>query len=72
MFPAEPFRNHPFEETAMNASKFLVSTASALMVVGGIGVLLSLVFWGSWGGFGRSRTEVRRDGAVVREDRYTT
>jgi hypothetical protein len=26
-----------------------------LMVVGAIGVLLSLIFWGSWGGFHRER-----------------
>ena len=32
-----------------------------LMAVGGVGVLLSLIFWGSWGGFGRSRTTVARD-----------
>lgn len=31
-----------------------------LMIVGAIGVILSLVFWGSWGGFGR-REEVVRD-----------
>jgi hypothetical protein len=35
-----------------------------LMVVGAIGLVLSLVFWSSWGGFG-SRT---RDTTVVRED----
>lgn len=48
-----------------------------LMAVGAVGVLLSLVFWGSWGGFGRSRsrTTVDQDGGTVqtvREDRYTT
>ena len=41
-----------------------VSTSSAfnlhtigiiLLVVGAIGVLLSLIFWSSWGGFGGSR-----------------
>jgi hypothetical protein len=26
-----------------------------LMVVGGIGLLVSLVFWSSWGGFGAAR-----------------
>ena len=35
-----------------------------LMVVGIIGLLLSLIFWSSWGGFG-SRRET-----VVRDDRY--
>jgi hypothetical protein len=36
-----------------------------LMVVGGIGLLLSLVFWSSWGGFGRSRrvTTIQSPGA---------
>jgi len=46
-----------------------------LMAVGGVGVLLSLIFWSSWGGFGRSRTTVARDGAgvhTVREDHYTS
>jgi hypothetical protein len=28
-----------------------------LLVVGGIGVLLSLIFWSSWGGFGGARRE---------------
>ena len=32
-----------------------------LMVVGAIGVLLSLIFWSSWGGFGGRRTVVRED-----------
>lgn len=29
-----------------------------LMIVGGIGVVLSLIFWASWGGFGRRTTVV--------------
>ena len=33
-----------------------------LMIVGAIGVVVSMFFWESWGGFGR-----RRDGTVVRE-----
>ena len=34
-----------------------------LMVVGAIGLVLSLVFWGSWGGFGGTRrTTVVEDG----------
>jgi hypothetical protein len=41
-----------------------------LMVVGGIGLVLSLIFWSSWGGFGRR--EVYVDGGarrrVVRDD----
>jgi len=42
-----------------------------LMVVGAIGLVLSLIFWNSWGGFGRRDVVV--DGAaprrrVVRDD----
>jgi hypothetical protein len=29
-----------------------------LMIVGAVGVLLSLVFWSSWGGFGSRRRDV--------------
>lgn len=35
-----------------------------LLLVGVLGVLLSLVFWSSWGGFGGRRT------TVVEERRY--
>jgi hypothetical protein len=35
-----------------------------LMVVGGIGLALSLIFWSSWGGFGRR--EVLVDGGTRR------
>jgi hypothetical protein len=36
-----------------------------LTIVGAIGLLLSIFFWSSWGGFG----SYRRD-TVVRDDRY--
>ena len=39
-----------------------------LMVVGSIGLLFSMMFWSSWGGFGGSRREERvvvRDREVV-------
>jgi hypothetical protein len=36
-----------------------------LMIVGAIGLLLSLVFWSSWGGFGGRRRET-----VVRDEPY--
>ena len=36
---------------------FNVQTAGmVLMVVGAIGAVLSIVYWASWGGFGRGRT----------------
>lgn len=37
-----------------------------LMIVGGIGLVLSMLFWSSWGGFGRDTTVVR-DRVVDRE-----
>ncbi|HET8743403.1 MAG TPA: DUF6458 family protein [Gaiella sp.] len=42
-----------------------------LMIVGAIGVLLSLVFWSSWGGFGTHRRAVESGpgGTTVREER---
>lgn len=36
----------------------LHSIGVILMVVGAIGILLSVVFWNSWGGFGGRRTTV--------------
>jgi len=42
-----------------------------LMVVGAIGLVLSLVFWSSWGGFGTHRKAVESGpgGTTVREER---
>jgi hypothetical protein len=37
-----------------------------LLAVGALGVLLSLIFWSSWGGFGAPAGGRRRE--VVRED----
>ena len=36
-----------------------------LVLVGAVGLLLSLIFWSTWGGFGGYRRET-----VVRDDRY--
>jgi len=36
-----------------------------LMIVGAAGLILSLLFWSSWGGFHATRTET-----VVRDDGY--
>jgi hypothetical protein len=38
-----------------------------LMVIGVIGVVLSLIFWNSWGGFNR-RDVIVRDGGVRRHE----
>lgn len=41
-----------------------------LMVVGGIGLVVSLIFWSSWGGFGRREVYVNGGARrrVVRDD----
>jgi len=45
----------------VNAEGFDINTLGViLMIVGGLGALLSLVFWGSWGGFGRRDVVVER------------
>ena len=43
----------------------LTALGVVLLIVGAIGVLLSLVFWSTWGGFGGTRREDR----VVVHDR---
>lgn len=46
----------------------LVTVGWILMIVGGVGALLSLIFWSTWGGFAGSRhdtTIVERDRTVV-------
>ena len=42
-----------------------------LMIAGGVGILLSLIFWSSWGGVGCRRTVggYRRE-TIVRRDPY--
>jgi hypothetical protein len=37
----------------------LVAVGWILLVVGALGILLSLIFWSSWGGFGGARREER-------------
>lgn len=51
----------------VTTSGFNVNTVGwILLVVGAIGVLLSLVFWSSWGGFGSRRTVVTERPATAR------
>jgi hypothetical protein len=38
----------------------IVAVGVILMIVGAVGLLLSLVFWSSWGGYGVARTPRRR------------
>jgi hypothetical protein len=45
----------------------LIAVGWILMVIGGIGLVLSMIFWSSWGGFNGSRREtyVERDRQVL-------
>ena len=56
---------------SVQSSTFNLHTIGViLMIVGGVGVVLSLVFWSSWGGFGgaRRRTVVEEPGVYSRTD----
>ena len=44
----------------------LTTVGVILMVVGGVGALLSLAFWSSWGGFGGRETVIRDRNVVER------
>jgi hypothetical protein len=57
--------------TATTSGVNLNTVGVVLMVVGAVGLLLSLVFWSSWGGFGTragatTTTVVHDDPPVVR------
>ena len=54
-----------FAITVTNSHGFNLHTVGAiLMIVGGIGFVLSCVFWSSWGGFRRT-TSTMGSGAVT-------
>ncbi|MDE3085452.1 MAG: hypothetical protein KGJ77_01695 [Acidobacteriota bacterium] len=56
---------------SVQSSSFNIHTIGViLMIVGGVGFLLSLLFWSSWGGFGgaRRRTVVEGPGTYTRTD----
>jgi hypothetical protein len=54
-----------FAITVTNTHGFNLHTIGViLMVVGGIGFVLSLVFWGTWGGFRRTGA-IATGGAVI-------
>ncbi len=42
----------------------LTTVGVILMIIGGVGLVLSMLFWSTWGGFRATRT----DTTVVRED----
>jgi Domain of unknown function (DUF6458) len=54
-----------FAVTAELSGVDIATVGWILMIVGGLGLLLSLVFWSSWGGFGSYRRET-----YVRDDPY--
>jgi hypothetical protein len=54
-----------FAVTANTNGLDLNAVGVILMVVGTLGLVLSMLFWNSWGGFG-ARSVVVEDGAPVR------
>jgi hypothetical protein len=53
-----------FAATATTSGVNLNTVGVVLMVVGAVGLLLSLIFWSSWGGLGRRATTT----TVVHDD----
>ena len=58
-----------FAVTAKGNGFNVGTTGMVLMIVGGIGAVLSIVYWASWGGFGHrtTTTTVEPQDTVVRE-----
>jgi hypothetical protein len=51
----------------VNGNGFDINTIGViLMIVGGLGILLSLAFWSSWGGWGHRHDEVVDHGTTRR------
>jgi hypothetical protein len=62
--------------TTVHTTNFNIHTIGViLMIVGAVGFVISLFFWGSWGGFGGGSSRRRRstyreaDGSFVQEER---
>ncbi len=53
-------------ETATASGVDLNTVGVILMVIGGVGLIISMLFWSTWGGFHTTRT----DTTVVRDDGY--
>jgi hypothetical protein len=56
-----------FAVTATVSGVDLVAVGWILMIVGALGLVLSIIFWGSWGGIGtaRRRTVIERHDDLV-------
>ena len=48
----------------------LQTTGVILMIVGAIGVVLSLIFWSTWGGFGGRRRDAVVESQALPTDRF--
>jgi hypothetical protein len=58
-----------FAITVQNSHGFNIKIIGViLMVAGGVGLLLSLVFWSTWGGFGRTTSTVGRGTVTTQRD----
>ncbi|MHB1446001.1 MAG: hypothetical protein ACYCTI_11395 [Acidimicrobiales bacterium] len=58
-----------FGITVTNSHGFNLHTIGViLMIVGGIGFVLSLIFWGSWGGFHRSASAISGGAITTRRE----
>ena len=55
-----------FAVTVTSAGFNIHTIGVILMVVGALGLVLSMIFWSSWGGFG-GRTGYRRERRVMRD-----
>jgi protein-S-isoprenylcysteine O-methyltransferase Ste14 len=62
-----------FAVTAEFPNWDLQMTGVILMIIGGVGIILSLIFWSTWGGFARRTTVVEShapdDQRVIRTER---
>lgn len=61
-----------FAVTADASGINLQTAGVVLMIVGAIGVVLSLIFWSSWGGFRREATVVQQVPGTGRTTAVTT
>jgi hypothetical protein len=57
-----------FAVTATVAGISIQTIGVILMVVGVVGLVLSFIFWASWGGVGRRATVVDREQTEIRGD----
>lgn len=55
-------RRHPGVAVEVDVEGFSLDAVGViLMIVGGIGLIGSIIFWNTWGGFGRRRRVIEED-----------